>query len=148
LFRGLTLRYRKTIHSKYSAVAGVKCHYLMSTWKRKALLMFLVIPSGIAWLWLCLIGSLVFVHGMFRDVPSFLMSLMAVTGLACISIALWSVFRYPKISKVSIWAYGIGCFALVAGGFTGFATSYLYYLSVLCLGSAGLLVIHEYRRST
>jgi hypothetical protein len=110
--------------------------------------MFLVIPSGLGWLWLCLIGVLIFPHAMFRDIPSFLMSVMAITGFICISIAIWSVFKYPKISKASIWAFGLGFFALVAGGFVGFATSALYYISVFCLGWAGWLVTNEYRKST
>lgn len=110
--------------------------------------MFLVIPSGLGWLWLSLLGLLIFVDGMFRDWPSFLMSIMAITGLVCISIALWSVFKYPKISRVSIIAFGVGFVALVAGGLAGFATSFLYYISLACLGWAGVLVTNEYRKNT
>lgn len=120
----------------------------MSIRSRKILLMFLVIPSGLGWLWLSLLGSLIFVHGMFRDWPSFFMSIMAITGLVCISIALWSVFTYPKISRVSIIAFVVGFVALVAGGLAGFATSALYYISLVCLGWAGVMVTNEYRKNT
>ena len=78
----------------------------------------------------------------------FLLSIMAITGLVCISIALWSVFKYPKISKVSIVAFGVGFVALVVGGLAGFATSILYYVSLVCLGWAGVLVTNEYCKST
>jgi len=120
----------------------------MNVRSRKALLMFLVIPAGLGWLWLCIIGSLVFTHAMFSDWPSFLMSVMALTGLACTSIAIWSVFKYPKISKVSIIAFGLGFIALIAGGIVGFATSFLYYISVAFLGWAGIMVTNEYCKNT
>lgn len=114
----------------------------------KILLMFLVIPSGLGWLWLSLLGSLIFTRAMFRDWTSFVMGVLAITGLVCVTIALWSVFKYPKISKVSIVAFGLGFVALVAGGLAGFATSILYYISLVCLGWAGIMVTKEYYKNT
>jgi hypothetical protein len=115
---------------------------------RKKLLMFLIIPSGIVWLWLSLAGSLFSIPKMFLNLQSFLQGLISITGVICILIAVWSAFVYPKISKVSVGAFFVGFPALLAGAFFGFAGSMLYYISVLSLGWAGCLVVQEYSQKT
>ena len=118
-----------------------------ATDKRK-LLIALVLPAGIGWFLFSLLGVVIFTHSTFRDLPSFLTSLMAISGLFAISVALISVFKYPKISKLTIVAFFIGSVAIISGGVAGLHTSALYYISAAPLLLAGAIITNDYFSTT
>ena len=120
----------------------------MSIKFKKVALITLVIPASIHWLGMCLFGLAIFAHGAFRDLPSFLLTLVTLVGLFSLIVAIVSVARYPKISQFTVCTIGLGCAALVIALCIGFYDEPWFLVSAISLFLGSAFIMVEYVRGT
>jgi hypothetical protein len=120
----------------------------MSIKFKKVALITLVIPAGIHWLGMCLFGLAIFAHGVFRDLPSFFLTLVTLVGLFSLIVAIVSVARYPKISQFTVYISGLGCVALVIALCIGFYDEPWFFVSAISLFLGSAFIMVEYVRGT
>ncbi|MBE0388690.1 hypothetical protein PLUTE_a4994 [Pseudoalteromonas luteoviolacea DSM 6061] len=94
---------------------------------------------------MCILGLLIFGHAFLKDFNSLGLSLLAVIGLASLTISAISIFRYPYVSKLTILTFILGLIALIIGGFIGFFGS-TYILSLASLIWAGVILIAQFNK--
>ena len=105
-----------------------------------------VFPSGIFWGSICVLGIYVFFSdspGGIRGYPPLILSTF---GLFSILVAVHSVFKFPKVNKITLVAYGAGCVGLIAGAIAGLSENILYFVSTGSLIVAGAMFTLEYIR--
>ena len=111
---------------------------------KKIALGILVIPAGIAWLSICILGLIIFGHAIFRDLTGFFVTLLAVTGLFSVVVAFIAVFKFPYISKLSVYVCGLGSGALIVGLYMGFVEEPIFLYSSISLFIASMFLLYEY----
>ena len=111
---------------------------------KKIALGLLVIPAGIAWLSICILGLIIFSHAIFRDLTGFFVSLLAAAGMFSVIVAFIAVFKFPNISKLSIYVCGLGSGGLIIGLFMGFVKEPIFLYSAISLFIASAFLLYEY----
>ena len=122
----------------------VRCKVLNQPSLKKIILFVLVIPASLPWFWLCFLGLVVFGHAIFRDAGGFLLGVAAILGFVALIISVASVFQFPKVSKLTVYACGLGSGGLVASIIIGLAYEPIFLYSAISLLLASSLVIYEY----
>ncbi|AXT40463.1 hypothetical protein D1814_18115 [Alteromonas sp. BL110] len=120
----------------------------MSTKFKKALLALLILPASIHWLGITALGFMVFAHGTFYDISSFFVTVVMLIGLLALGVACFSVIRYPKISKFTIYSIGLGCASLTIALYMGLYTERQFLVSACSLYLGSALFMVDYARST
>lgn len=120
----------------------------MSTKFKKALLALLILPASIHWLGITALGFMVFAHGTFYNISSFFITVIILIGLFALAVACFSVIRYPKISKFTIYTIGLGCASLTTSLYMGLYAERQFLVSACCLYLGSALFIADYAKST
>ena len=110
--------------------------------------MVLVIPSGIFWGSISVLGIYVFFSDAPGGIRGYPLLALSVLGLFSTAVAVHSVFRYPKVNKTTLIAYAAGSLALIAGAIAGLSENILYFLSTGSLVVAGALFTFQYIKNS
>ncbi len=111
---------------------------------KKFILILLVVPASLPWMWMCFLGLAIFAHDLFNNFIALCMTSVALIGFVSLFFAVISVFSFPQISKRTINVCGIGSTILVSSLFMGIASSPLYLYSAYSLLLGSIILIYEY----
>ena len=107
---------------------------------KKFSLLVLIVPASLHWVWMCMLGFLMFSRRVFQDVVSAVLIAAIVVAVFTLLYSIVSVFRYPTIKKASLYVAGLGCLMLSFKLYYGLYLQPLLVLSTISfyLGSAFL----------
>lgn len=120
----------------------------MSTKAKKILLALFIVPAAIHWFGITLLGFMIFAHGTFYDIASFFVTAVILIGLFALAVACFSVIRYPKISKFTIYTISLGCASLTIALYMGLYAETQFLVSACCLYLGSTLFMVDYARSS
>jgi len=112
---------------------------------KKILLILLVLPASVPLLWLTGLGAVAFIPDVFSNKTALFLGFLSITGIFSVIMMVFSAFLYPKVTKLTIFAFIIGIFDLIFGVFVGFTSIPLYLVSACCLLLAGVMLSYQYR---
>ncbi|TRY28678.1 hypothetical protein [Aliiglaciecola sp. M165] len=120
----------------------------MDTKFKKLIIAFLIIPSGLFWFGLSLLGTLMFSNLMFRDVQGFLIFLLPTVGMYSLVCVFFAVIHYPKVSRFDVISVTLGFLAKLIGIYLGLFGDVWLLASGCCLLLGSTFLIWEYVSGT
>jgi hypothetical protein len=114
---------------------------------KKIMLMLLVLPSGLFWGAICVLGIYVFFSDPQGGIRGYPLLLGSTAGLLSTLIAISAVFSFPRVGKITLLAYAAGCTALIAGAVAGLSDKILYFVSIGSLVVAGAILTRQFFRN-